>query len=587
MPDVRCPGCHAEVPEGRYCVRCGAPLAASGPPRRAFAAAPHERLAVPWVVTTLFPQLPRASLAGFRTVLAVGAAAVTALTVLRLFPLALIGAALLMPILVGLYLRDVDVYEDEPPLVLAVTAGWGVLVGVGTGLLAQALAPAGAELFARPADRLALVRVVLIPALGALLAIAGPLLLLRSPKFNDVLDGATFGATAAVAVASAQVLTSAVAFLPGGVRPAGESGPWILLLATVGVAWPALMSAAVGTATAAFWQRFCAPVRDRRALGAVGRPDVATVVAVALVVAGAAARRWLDEGPALAAVAVLAAGALVLLRRAVHLGLLQEAAEAPIGPAIRCANCGASTPSHSFCISCGISLRALPKSPGPARQRGERGARFGLRGLLVRFAVALGVFLGVGYGSVLAAEPPAAKPRCPKGKPCGAPPQLPREHVELRTWTSSRLGISLDYDGSRWALDASGEGSLRLRARDFDASLLLRGGQPGMRSARRLAAGLVDDLRGSASLTRDRRPEHQILSPGLGFRPGIALPYSGNTKTPQGPNDRVTVAALAATGPRAAVAVAVVTSETDPGRRGRTLGRADSVLKSLTWGGRG
>jgi hypothetical protein len=537
--------------------------------------------------TTLFPQLPRASLAGFRTALAVGAAGVIALTVLRLFPLALIGAALLMPILIGLYLRDVDVYEDEPPRVLAVTAGWGAVAGVGTALVAQALAPAGAELFARPADRLALVRVVLVPALAAGLAILGPLALLRYPKFNDVLDGATFGATAAVAVASAQVLTNATGFLAGGVRPAGEAGQWVLLLGTVAVAWPALMAGAVGMATAAFWQRFCAPPRDRHALGPAGRPEVATLLAIALVVAGAAARRWLDEGPALATVAALAAVALVGLRRAIHLGLLEEAAEVPIGPAIRCANCGASTPSHSFCISCGISLRALPKSPGAARRRGERGARFGVPGLVVRFAVALALFLGVGYASVLAAEPAAVKPRCPKGKPCGAPPQLPREHVQLRSWTSPRLGISLDYDVSRWTVDASGERSLGLRAQDYDTSLLLRAGPPGMRSARRLASGLVDDLRDSAALRPDHRPEHQILSPGLGFRPGIAMPYSGNTKTPQGPNDRVTVAALAATGPGAAVAVAVVTSETDPGRRGRTLGRADSILKSLVWRGRG
>ena len=59
---------------------------------------------------------------------------------------------------------------------------------------------------------------------------------------------------------------------------------------------------------------------------------------------------------------LLAGVALIWLRRVLHLGLLQEAAEIETGPDIQCANCGATTPRHAFCINCGVSLLALPNA---------------------------------------------------------------------------------------------------------------------------------------------------------------------------------------------------------------------------------
>jgi hypothetical protein len=61
---------------------------------------------------------------------------------------------------------------------------------------------------------------------------------------------------------------------------------------------------------------------------------------------------------------------LVLLRRAIHVGLLEESLEIPIGPTFTCPNCGGETARHTFCGQCGISLQALPK----ARSEGARGS---------------------------------------------------------------------------------------------------------------------------------------------------------------------------------------------------------------------
>ena len=89
---------------------------------------------------------------------------------------------------------------------------------------------------------------------------------------------------------------------------------------------------------------------------------MALLVAAVFVVAAPAGLLVLERTPGLIWVAVLAAIAVVLLRRAIHLGLLEEADEIDIGPDVVCANCHRPTPRHSFCGLCGIALRALPKA---------------------------------------------------------------------------------------------------------------------------------------------------------------------------------------------------------------------------------
>jgi hypothetical protein len=61
----------------------------------------------------------------------------------------------------------------------------------------------------------------------------------------------------------------------------------------------------------------------------------------------------------LAAIAVVA---LLWLRRALHLGLLQESREIDVERDLRCPNCGLMTPEHTFCGQCGVSLRAVPSA---------------------------------------------------------------------------------------------------------------------------------------------------------------------------------------------------------------------------------
>jgi len=352
---TRCANCGNEVPGGAYCVRCGNPLA-GGP--RGFAAAPHERAAVPSLIPTLFPHLPRADLGTFRLALALGLAAVGVLAIAGLYPVAVGVSAAIVPVLTWLYLDDVDVYEEEPIWLAGIMAASGAVGGVVAGLVAQGVSLSSEAI--EPGD--ALFRGVAVPTLALAIGSIGPLSYLAFRRFNDVLDGVSFGAVAGASTSGALLLSSSTHLLSSGLRPVGAVGPWLADLAQMALLLPVVFASAMGGALAAIWLRFRAPARDRHALGILGNPAIAVVLALALVWAASLARLYLGVYGSLVLVAVIAVAGIVWLRFTIHFGLSQEAAEIDVGHRVVCPNCGQLTPQHSFCSSCGVSLRALPKA---------------------------------------------------------------------------------------------------------------------------------------------------------------------------------------------------------------------------------
>ena len=134
------------MPRLEYCIRCGDPLSdeysAEGrrEQRRRFAAAPDERVAAVALISTLFPQLPRAEM----RLVPDGAAdrrrrSSLGLALLGFYPVALVSAAVLVPLLMVLYVYVVDIYEDEPLRVIGATMLWGVAAGIIYALAARAL----------------------------------------------------------------------------------------------------------------------------------------------------------------------------------------------------------------------------------------------------------------------------------------------------------------------------------------------------------------------------------------------------------------------------------------------------------------
>ena len=366
---ITCNECGNQVPRMQFCIRCGDPLGDEyaaehvREQRRRFAAAPDERVNAVALVSTLFPQLPRADMRSFRLAFAAGVAIVVGLALLGFYPVALTSAAVLVPLLMVLYLWDVDIYEDEPVWVIGATMLWGVIAGVAFGWLLQHLPSAVG--FGRPDLAGTLTAGVGLPILEGLVMIAGPLLLLRWKMFNDVLDGATFGAASAVTFSGTHLIVQSLPMFGAGLRPAGDALPWIIQLLSLGVLQPVIAAGAIGALGAALWLRYRAPVSDRNALGLVGNPVVALIGALALLVAAGLAKTLLTLIPQTLVLAVIAVVALLWLRRALHLGLLQESRETGVRGDIRCPNCGLTTPEHTFCGNCGVSLRALPTSRRP------------------------------------------------------------------------------------------------------------------------------------------------------------------------------------------------------------------------------
>lgn len=369
---MTCPDCAQQVPPLRFCIDCGHPLTGEGHAgRRGFAAGPHEPVRAIRPFTTLLPHLPRADIDVFRTAFGAGVVVVLILVALGFYPLALVGSAVLIPLLFILYFFVVDIYEGAPLRIVAATIVWGIVAGIIAGYVSRSLAVPSAAGSGIPLDRI-LRDGIAIPAFQAALVALGPLVLLRNRSLDDVLDGATFGAIAAAVFAGTTVLVRSFDLLRGGLRPGDEAYPWLIQVASIGVATPLLLAAAVGAVCGAFWLRYRAPVADRSALGPLGNPAIAVVAGLVLVCAGGIGRVLLGQLGGLAAVSLFAVVALLWLRATIHLGLREESAAWPAGDPTRCENCGHMTPSGAFCGHCGIALRALPL--GGARPRRSKQA---------------------------------------------------------------------------------------------------------------------------------------------------------------------------------------------------------------------
>jgi ribosomal protein L32 len=384
MALMTCEHCGNEVPASRFCIRCGHqheggeaglsrvgrglsgimsidPASLSGV-RRAFAAAPNESVLRPSIVSTIFPQLPHPSMAMFRGCLALGLATVLVLGLAGLYPIALIAGAILLPMLVVLYMVDVNVFEEQSWSVIAGTIAWGLVAGAVTALIAKALSPSGSAVFVGGHGSTVLSRGVLVPLLSVVLILLGPLSLLRFPRYSTVLDGATFAAASASAFVAAEVIVQALSVLGNGLRPPGSVVPWLVQLAIIAIALPLVTMAAMSSIAGVVWLKLRAPIRDRSALGRLGSLYVAVPLGAAMLVIAAVVQITVVSGLALAIVAGLAVLALLWLRQVIHVGLLEEALLIEDAPIITCANCGERTRRGTFCENCGIALAALPAS---------------------------------------------------------------------------------------------------------------------------------------------------------------------------------------------------------------------------------
>jgi RNA polymerase subunit RPABC4/transcription elongation factor Spt4 len=368
-PLETCPHCGSVVPAGEFCGHCGARLIAANTRRsNAYTAVPSERVAHLSIISTLFPHLPHRRGGPFRVALVAGGALVVLLAGLHLFAPATVAAVCVLPVLYLMYLYEVEIYEDEPWLVIGAT----MLAGAVLGFLFTNLAGGALAQLVITGDRETgfVLAGVAIPIVAQALMLAGPLFLyFVRGRFREPLDGLTFGAASALGFTLASSLTAFWPLLAGPLVAAGSPLDWAVRLTRVGLLVALINACTTAVVAAAVWlQRF-----DRRRGDRPWPTSLLAAVSVAFGVQIALGMLAFVVGNLLvdmAIFAVAAAALLLYLRLVIHDALLVEGAEHEIGPESPCPECHRLVPTMAFCPSCGAARAAGPKQARRPRVAG-------------------------------------------------------------------------------------------------------------------------------------------------------------------------------------------------------------------------
>lgn len=371
---MRCWNCGHDVPEGAaFCPQCGArqgPGHEQGQPQhpahgtRNYAANPYEHLYHPSIVSTLSPHLAPRGLLLARWLLFVLVVVIFLIGLGRFAPLAIVLAALLLPALYLLYFYQAQIYEDEPWVVLAATFLAGAVLGILLSLVSYypLLAARRHVLVGTPSPGYVLLTGVVVPIVAQALMLVGPLVLYRiRPRFDEVLDGLAFGVASGLGFAATQNLIYSWQLLTSTFQQRGPALTWALPTIRVAVLVPVLDAATTGLICAALWLRRD-PAAPRRWIGALETPVVAVVASLLLQVLPSLLSDFIG-GLVMPLVwyGLAAVVALLLLRRELHLGLVEKGRPLGHGAEAVCPQCGHHIGDVAFCPYCGLALRATTK----------------------------------------------------------------------------------------------------------------------------------------------------------------------------------------------------------------------------------
>jgi RsiW-degrading membrane proteinase PrsW (M82 family) len=332
----------------------------------AFAANPTEHVLLLSVISTLFPHLPHRHTTPFRIALLVVAALLMVLGLVRLTGPAIVAAALAVPLLYLTYLYEVEVYESEPSLIIGLTFVLGLLLGIPWALLT---APLVLQILERNSilegvDLAAsLVPGILFTLVAQLLMLVGPLIIYLRRRYDEALDGFTFGVASALGFT---LVTTFIDLLPELQLGLVSDMPVVTSVLDVlqrGLLIPFLNASTTGLLAGALWLR-----RGRtRAPAAHGWStslvNAILIAALARLVLGMVA---IVAGNAIAyeviAYVVVTMILLLMVRVSLHHMLLAEAVDVPIGAPLPCTHCHRIVPRMAFCPHCGVATRATPKT---------------------------------------------------------------------------------------------------------------------------------------------------------------------------------------------------------------------------------
>jgi len=400
---VDCQRCHVATPRAaHFCHNCGNDVRTSDIGRReSFAVKPDEPVASFALISTIMPQGAGTRPQTYKVALTLALTVALVASIFGALPIALMVAAFAIPIVYIAYIYDVNLWEDEP---VSVTLAAFLLTGVfavlfslfWTTVLPLQLEIGGLDGGTGPRLRDLLVLMLLVPLVSEVLKQVGPLFLASRPKFDDLMDGLTFGVISGVGFAAFETLVTHWNLLTGGFQGTSDAGLWLSVIFAEGFVKPLVYGTATGLACAEFsglgrgYDGFSA--RYVKAF-------VLAVVANALYQVGVYLLAFVGQQPLGQILGIvwglLILGLLVLrLRNVLHLGLMEAALERSAreggvgehGELGFCPRCEMPLMAGSrFCSACGTSLRAAgrrsripdgsggaaPAAPGAQETRGE------------------------------------------------------------------------------------------------------------------------------------------------------------------------------------------------------------------------
>lgn len=314
------------------------------------------------VISTLFPRLPRRDAHLFRELFSAGLLVLVVLAAVRLYTPALFMATAMLPVLYVFYLYEVEAWESNLAAVLvvifAIGAGLGVGFSLGFGHVVTATVSGTKQGFAFSG--------ILLPAIGQVCMLVGPLLFLARKRSNEAVDGLTFAVVSALGFTFGSVVAeywhTITAPLVGSSAISTDQIVVILRVAVVAGLVNASTTSAITTST---WLRRHGRANERHDHRALRLP-VNVVVAFAFQIGLGLTSYFLGS---LLLVSILwAVGAAILLlwmRIIIHNALLREGLTHEVGAPTVCPECHHLVPTMHFCPHCGSSRTAAPKHSRP------------------------------------------------------------------------------------------------------------------------------------------------------------------------------------------------------------------------------
>lgn len=309
------------------------------------------------------------------TAIVVGGCAAVVALLFDSVGLAILIASLILPVAVLLEMSRRDLFESEPWGWVAISAGFGAIAGVFIGLLNIILlkqferetdpaftccGPMMSRVNLDIADAGAasiLVVGIIVPIIGEVLKVAGPLFVRQQSAFrNEVMDGVLLGSASGGAFAAAAAITYFWPVIQED-RLGGSVGDWTAALLGVLIVRPGISCATSAILGAALWRGQLDRGRLDLLAGAVAAFGGAIATAlVGLITVGGETRAELAFDVVI--FAGLAFAARIVVRDAVETDRLSRAAHESW---ITCPVCGSRTPPGRFCAQCGAAL--VPQEP--------------------------------------------------------------------------------------------------------------------------------------------------------------------------------------------------------------------------------